>query len=347
MKIAYIISSRKKKGPVVVVRDLVKLFTRNGHECTVYYFDESDEIDFDCPMHQINLKSKVRFSDYDIVHCHGVRPSCFVTLHKPLFSKTCFVTSIHSYIFQDFYFQYGRWKYLFYCLTAFLFVVRFDALIVSSKHAVQYYKRFLPWMPIRYTYNTVTISGESLSPDEIKQIKDFRGHSVLVGCNASLNLRKGQHLLIEAIRDLPNYKLFLLGNGKEEEYYKTLVKQYHLEDRVFFNGFRPNSARFLPMYDIYAMPSFSEGCPLALLEAAAVGCRTVCSNIPVLEEMFSENEAVFFDIKHPATLVDALKQVMQKQDLEKNITARFQRDYSEDAIYQHLYDIYQDQISKK
>lgn len=340
MKIAYFISSRKKKGPVIVVRDLVRLFSARGHECTVYYFDESDEIEFDCPMRQITLRSVVDFSQYDVVHCHGGRPNIFVTLHKPLFCKARFFTSIHSYIFQDFYYQYGKWKYLLYGWIVLFFTTRFDKVLVSSKDALRYYRKLIPWKKVDYSYNTIFTESVPLEEEEKKTVSDFKGEDLLIGCSASLNLRKGQHLLIEALPRLPGFKLFLLGTGPAEAYYRDLVRKHHLEDRVFFRGFRMNWTAYLPFFDIYAMPSFSEGCPLALLEAAAFGSRVVSSNIPVLVEMFGEDEAVFFDIKDPAGIPDAVREAMKKDGLREHIKARFDRDYSHEAVYSRMYGIY-------
>lgn len=56
MKIAYLVPSLINRGPIIVVRDLVTVMTVNGHQCMVYYFDESDAIDISCPVKKFRFE---------------------------------------------------------------------------------------------------------------------------------------------------------------------------------------------------------------------------------------------------------------------------------------------------
>ena len=49
MNIAYILPSLANKGPVLVVRDLVREMKNRGHRCSVFYFDDKIEVAIDCP----------------------------------------------------------------------------------------------------------------------------------------------------------------------------------------------------------------------------------------------------------------------------------------------------------
>ena len=110
MKIAYILSSLENAGPIVVAYELVQQLIKHDHTVEVFYFDDKIDLDFPCPIHKISMWKQFKFHNYDLVHCHGLRPDLFVLLHKPMFCKTPVVTTIHSYMFSDHAFKYGKWQ---------------------------------------------------------------------------------------------------------------------------------------------------------------------------------------------------------------------------------------------
>jgi glycosyltransferase involved in cell wall biosynthesis len=67
-----------------------------------------------------------------------------------------------------------------------------------------------------------------------------------------------------------------------------------LRDAVVFDGFIPNddlmSRLDAGLYDIAVMPSFSEGVPVALMEAAARGLRVVATDVCGVGELVGEEE---------------------------------------------------------
>ena len=83
MHIAYIVPKLANKGPVIVVLELVRQMLRHGHTCKVFYFDPEQEIQFPCPVERITFSHAIDFRPFDIIHTHGLRPDCYVFVHKP------------------------------------------------------------------------------------------------------------------------------------------------------------------------------------------------------------------------------------------------------------------------
>lgn len=105
-----------------------------------------------------------------------------------------------------------------------------------------------------------------------KQVNDGK---VKLICVASLQERKGQHLLIEALSKLPKvYKekitLNLVGSGNLE-YYKALAKKYKVSENVEFFGNRSDIPELLSLNDIFILASFGEGLPISIIEAMREG----------------------------------------------------------------------------
>lgn len=78
MKIAYLVPSLINRGPVIVVRDLINVMTAYGHQCTIYYFDELEHTNINCPTERICMRNSINFNDFDVVHSHGIRSDFYV-----------------------------------------------------------------------------------------------------------------------------------------------------------------------------------------------------------------------------------------------------------------------------
>jgi len=94
--------------------------------------------------------------------------------------------------------------------------------------------------------------------------------------------RKCHHLTIEAMRQLPDYGLLIVGEGPEHARLAGLIEQYSLQDRVQLLG--PRLHADLPQLygaaDALVLASSREGWANVLLEAMACGTPVVASNIP-------------------------------------------------------------------
>ena len=123
-----------------------------------------------------------------------------------------------------------------------------------------------------------------------------------------------------ALNYLPDsYRLVLIGNGNEENTFKAMAKERGVADRVLFVGNQPMAWRFIPLFDVFAMPSRSEGFPLVLLEAAACGTNVVASSLPVVRECFSDEEVITFDMPDAQALADAIVTASQNQQLGEKL----------------------------
>lgn len=93
--------------------------------------------------------------------------------------------------------------------------------------------------------------------------------------------RKGHHLVIEALLDLPDYDLFIVGGGDWESKLKELAIHLGVESRVRFLG-ELEQNQLSELYncaDALVLASSREGWANVLLEAMACGTPVVATNI--------------------------------------------------------------------
>ncbi len=90
---------------------------------------------------------------------------------------------------------------------------------------------------------------------------------------------KNPFFMIKLIDSLPKlYKLVLVGDGDLLEEIMSFISERQLEDRVMILGSRKDVARLLNGADIFILPSFNEGYPVAVVEAQANGLTCIISD---------------------------------------------------------------------
>ncbi|MFZ6027530.1 MAG: glycosyltransferase family 4 protein [Chloroflexota bacterium] len=113
-------------------------------------------------------------------------------------------------------------------------------------------------------------------------------------CVARLIERKGQHHLIQAVKQLLDegleVEVKLLGTGDSLAAYQQLAAALGLQAHVRFLGYvsREDVRKYCADADVFVLPSFYEGMSLAALEAMGVGLPLVLTRTGGTEELVAE-----------------------------------------------------------
>ena len=333
LRIAFVVPSLAPLGPVIVVRNLVERMVAHGHECVVFYFDEREKgMAFPCETRKISFWRREDFSRFDWVHAHSFRPMVYASRLKGVQK----LVTMHSYLFTEYYYSLGRLVGNLLGHYTMAIARRFDTVAVLSEDAKVYYSKWIPEEKLRVCYNGVDVSREpsetmkaSLAQDWLR-VEEFKGDSILIGCICELVKIKNLDVMLQAMALLPlEYKLLLIGSGADEKALKNQADRLGISDRVLFLGYREEAHRLLPLVDIYAMTSRSEGFCLALTEAAMYGKRIVCADIPGMREKYTDTEVTYYDVCSEKELSEAIlyaendeeKAVKAKAKAEKEFTA--------------------------
>lgn len=95
-----------------------------------------------------------------------------------------------------------------------------------------------------------------------------------------LDQGKNFKLLINSVRDIPNVRLYILGEGSEKQELEKMIASKNLEDKVFLLGFDSNPFKYLKSADLFIFGSNHEGFPNVLLEAMACHLPILSTNCP-------------------------------------------------------------------
>lgn len=106
----------------------------------------------------------------------------------------------------------------------------------------------------------------------------------VVVCVGRLIAAKGQRFLVDAMVDIvrrhPAAALLLVGDGPERAALEEHVGSLNLAHCVRWAAKRNDVPELLAMAAVFVLPSFSEGIPLALVEAMAAGRPVVATAVP-------------------------------------------------------------------
>lgn len=159
----------------------------------------------------------------------------------------------------------------------------------------------VPGSRIETIYNGVDIpliEREALvldvRPDIDSMVRDstVRGASPIIGTLGRLSPEKGHEFLVRAFADVltefPGAALVIVGQGGERDKLARLAGELGIAERVLFTGYRENSSAYLKAFDVFAMPSLSEGLGLAMLEAMTLRKPVIASNTGGIPEVIED-----------------------------------------------------------
>lgn len=105
----------------------------------------------------------------------------------------------------------------------------------------------------------------------------------VVGCLGRLSAEKGITYLVEGVHGMLEaglkIKLVIVGDGPERVALEQQVAAGGYGEQVVFAGFQTDPENWYPVFDVFALPSLTEGTPLALLESMVTGLPVVASAV--------------------------------------------------------------------
>ena len=349
MNILQIVPSLKPSGPVNVSCDLVNIFTDNRHGCYVLYFDEcSNKCNFNAECFCFSQYNDIPWDKIDIVHAHGYRPTRLLNRIRKEYPNIARVTTIHNYVFNDFKYEYGYVKGGIASLMFLYAVLKSKSSIVTlSNDAQKYYKKLLPGQRIYSSYNSRQIEHLIIDKDDLQIFDNLKKENVVLGIVSVLNKRKNIASAIKVMKFLPdNYTLCIIGSGPDENNLKLLSQKLGLCNRILFLGFRNRAYRYMNYFDLYLLPSKSEGFPLSLIEASAAKCGSVVANLPMIKEVYTDKKDIIItDPDNYPKFANDIKLAYKTKGLGYNAYDIYCKNFTLQKLYDRYFDIYCDAIN--
>ena len=232
----------------------------------------------------------VREQYIDIIHCQRHKCTVYGTLAAWMASKNVkVVTTIHGL---------NRTRTIGRKLLNHALFNRISCIIGVSEavcHDILKTNRISPSEKVITVYNGIdtkrfNISG--LTQQQAKTRLDLIDRDAFVfGTVGRLAKVKGQAVLLKAFARVcqkhPSSWLVLAGQGPLETELRELAAELNIDKRVIFLGYRKDIPEILRAYDVFVLPSLSEGLCLSLLEAMVSGIPVIASRVGGIPEVLN------------------------------------------------------------
>ncbi|MBF4470274.1 glycosyltransferase family 4 protein [Flavobacterium sp. HJJ] len=319
MRIAYILPSLINKGPVIVANTIIKNIVQKVEKIDVYYFDDDIVLEFPCATQKIYMNVPINFDYYDVIHTHGFRPDRYIKKWRSRILKAKTVCTIHADIAEDFKYGYNKLFSMIFTPIWLNMMKKHDAVVViSDKLKLLYNDKFENLFRV---YNGVDIDLDVLCVEEeyVEKINEFKKRNLkIIGSYAALNKRKGIDQVVRLLNKRKDLALVFIGEGNEIEKLKNLAQKLNVHEQIIFFPYLKRPYNYLHLFDVYIMPSRSEGFGLAMVEAALTRTAIVCSDIEVFREIFTEDEATFFTLEDIKSLDYAITESLETKNMKSN-----------------------------
>ena len=157
----------------------------------------------------------------------------------------------------------------------------------------------------------------------------------LVFC-ARLVANKGLEQVLEALTQLPDVTLLVIGDGPKKEAWQKYAKALDVLNRVTFTGWLPTQQDVIAAMRsarVFVMNSTSEGGPRSALEAMACGLPVITTPVGVMPDVLDEGVNGLFTTGEAPDLVDCIQSLLANPDAcsamgweATKVLERFERD---------------------
>jgi glycosyltransferase involved in cell wall biosynthesis len=224
--------------------------------------------------------------ELDILHTHGYKANIY-GYRAAKSTRAGLVATAHSWP--------GKSPILrLYALLDRVILRWFDHICVVSSGVADTLRRFhVPSEKITMVDNGIDIGHFSGGRPVLRDELGLR-ENPLVGFVGRLAPEKGlEHLLHAAagiLNTLPTAKFILAGEGPERLTLEKLARQLGIEKSVIFLGRRSDLASIYASFDVFVLPSLSEGMPLAVLEAMAAKRPVVATRVGAIPKIVKDQQ---------------------------------------------------------
>ena len=279
--------------------------------------------------------------DIEIVHIHGAanasfyRCKIFINLAKRFDKKV--ILHEHAADFVEFYNQAKDKSEIIDTIN------KCDKLIVLSESWKNYF------ISIGVDSNRIAVLNNIVSPPVIKPITrtDNKLHLLYMG---EISNRKGAFDLLNAINTEKEYfrsKLKLrMGGNEVDGNIKEFIRTNNLENIVSYEGWiaGEHKTECLNWADVYILPSYNEGLPIAILEAMSYSHPVISTPVGGIPEVISNyKNGILVTPGNHTEIANAIKYYIDNNEeikLQGKNGYKIVKDFFPDKVFNDLTNIY-------
>ena len=122
------------------------------------------------------------------------------------------------------------------------------------------------------------------------------------------------------MREIPDARFVILGEGELREHLERQVREHHLEKHVLLPGFRTDVLGCIKGFDLFAMSSVTEGLGTSLLDAMACSRAIVATRAGGIPEVVEDGvTGLLVPPRDHAAMAHAIVRLLRDDGLRKRM----------------------------
>ena len=332
MRIVHVIDSEGMYGAEVVVLNLIEAQRAAGHRSSLLSLGgigtsqkqiELEALKRDLDVRALRFRDGInirgaltilahaRQLDAQVIHSHGYKSDILLGIIPRNYRRIPVLSTLHGWTSTSICSKI----WLYETLQALMATTLDRVVAVSARIQEQRRLRMFGVKPVIVNNGIPILDFTGGEPwARLPHLPDHRKRGWKIISVGRLSPEKGFAVLIEAIGRVTvrgtNISLVLVGDGPEATALKRAAERARVADRVFLTGYREKAYRFIPDFDLFVLPSFSEGSPITLLEAMQAGVPILATSVGEIPRLLDYgNLGRLVEPRDPAVLAKALIEI--------------------------------------
>ncbi|MFZ3069219.1 MAG: glycosyltransferase family 4 protein [Microgenomates group bacterium] len=215
--------------------------------------------------------------------------------------------SLHSLIAKLFDYTLGR-----------QILKKASVVVANSKASAVFCKKIYRKRNYQVIYRGIEVDEIEHIPPSKDIVNKYKGILKIIFTGRLID-GKGVGDLVNAVSKLriKNWILFIIGIGPQINNLETQTKELKISDKVIFFG--QNNKReligTLKASDILVNPSYTEGLPTSVIEAAICEKPIIATNVGGTKEIIGDNSGILIPARNPSILAEKIEYLSKNQDL--------------------------------
>ena len=291
----------------------------------------------------------------DVVHTHAAKAGFVGRVAAWLAGVPVIVHTFHGHVFRG-YFSPNKTQ--FFIILERLTARISDTIITLSdglrRELAEEYritrKGRITVLPLGLDLGTFTQTGRKAGV--FRKEFGIAADAPLIGIVGRITPIKNHPLFLNAavliLKQLPNARFVIVGDGEMRAETEALVDQLGLRDAVIFAGWQKDVAHIYSDLDVMVISSINEGTPVTVIEALAGGCPVVATAVGGLPDLLDHGKlGRLVNDQSPESLSKALLEILASPPDGREAQALMVDRYGIERLVKDLDGLYRGILAKK